>query len=183
MFGDWYLLVPVLLPLLSGLLLTLYKPLGEGKARNPVTLVVLCLKVVALLPVLFGGERTLTLFTLSDSLPVFLRVDDTGRWFSAIMAFVWAAAGAYSFEYMAHEGHEKRFYCLYLLTLGVLMGLCMSGSLVTFYMFYEAMTLLTMPLVMHSGSKEAVAAGIKYLIYSVVGASLALLGIFVLAPM
>lgn len=84
MFGDWYLLVPVLLPLLSGLLLTLYKPLGEGKARNPVTLVVLCLNVVALLPVLFGGERTLTLFTLSDSLPVFLRVDDTGRWFSAI---------------------------------------------------------------------------------------------------
>ena len=69
------------------------------------------------------------------------------------MAFVWTAAGFYSFDYMAHEGHEKRFYCLYLLTLGVLMGLCMSGSLVTFYMFYEAMTLLTMPLVMHSGSK------------------------------
>lgn len=62
------------------------------------------------------------------------------------------------------------------------MGLCMSGSLVTFYMFYEAMTLLTMPLVMHSGSKEAVAAGIKYLIYSVVGASLVLLGIFAIAP-
>ena len=58
----------------------------------------------------------------------------------------------------------------------------MSGSLVTFYMFYEAMTLLTMPLVMHSGSKEAVAAGIKYLIYSVVGASLVLLGIFAIAP-
>ena len=56
MFGDWYLLVPVLLPLLSGLLLTLYKPLGEGKARNPVTLVALCLNVVALLPVLFGGR-------------------------------------------------------------------------------------------------------------------------------
>ncbi len=182
MFGDWYLLVPVLLPLLSGLLLTLHKPLGEGKARNPVTLIVLCLNVVALLPVLFGGERTLTLFTLSDSLPVFLRVDDTGRWFSAIMAFVWAAAGAYSFEYMAKEEHLRRYYGFYLMTLGVLMALCFAGSIVTFYMFYEAMTLLTFPLVLHTMKRDAVAAGIKYLIYSVVGASLALLGILVLSP-
>lgn len=146
------------------------------------TLVVLCLNVVALLPVLFGGERTLTLFTLSDSLPVFLRVDDTGRWFSAIMAFVWAAAGAYSFEYMAKEEHLRRYYGFYLMTLGVLMALCFAGSIVTFYMFYEAMTLLTFPLVLHTMKRDAVAAGVKYLIYSVVGASLALLGILVLSP-
>ena len=158
MFGDWYLLVPVLLPLLSGLLLTLYKPLGEGKARNPVTLVALCLNVVALLPVLFGGERTLTLFTLSDSLPVFLRVDDTGRWFSAIMAFVWAAAGAYSFEYMAKEEHLRRYYGFYLMTLGVLMALCFAGSIVTFYMFYEAMTPLPVPPVPPTLKRDAVAA-------------------------
>ena len=182
MFGDWYLLVPVLLPLLSGLLLTLYKPLGEGKNRNPVTLAVLCLNVAALLPVLLGGERTLTLFTLSDSLPVLLRVDDTGRWFSAIMAFVWAAAGAYSFEYMAKEEHLRRYYGFYLMTLGVLMALCFAGTIVTFYMFYEAMTLLTFPLVLHTMKRDAVAAGVKYLIYSVVGASLALLGILVLSP-
>ena len=183
MFGDWYLLVPVLLPLLERAAPDAVQAAGgEGKARNPVTLVVLCLNVVALLPVLFGGERTLTLFTLSDSLPVFLRVDDTGRWFSAIMAFVWAAAGAYSFEYMAKEEHLRRYYGLYLMTLGVLMALCFASSIVTFYMFYEAMTLLTFPLVLHTMKRDAVAAGVKYLIYSVVGASLALLGILVLSP-
>lgn len=77
MFGNWFLLVPVLLPLLSGLLLTLYKPLGDGKGRNPLVLTVLCLNVVALLPVLLGGDKELTLFTLSDTLPVMLRIDDT----------------------------------------------------------------------------------------------------------
>ena len=65
MFGNWYLLVPVLLPLLSGLLLTLYKPLGDDKRRNPVVLAVLCLNVLALLPVILGGDKELTLFTLS----------------------------------------------------------------------------------------------------------------------
>lgn len=182
MFGNWYLLVPILLPLLSGLAVMFIKPVGEGKARNPLVLATLCLNVAALLPVILGGERTLTLFTLSDTLPVFLRVDDTGRWFSAIMAFVWAAAGAYSFEYMAREENLRRYYGFYLMTLGVLMALCFAGSIVTFYMFYEAMTLLTFPLVLHTMKKDAVAAGIKYLIYSVVGASLALLGVLVLSP-
>ena len=172
---NLWLLLPLLLPMLAGLLL-LTKPFAEGKIRRLTVQIGLILTLVSLLPAFLTSGRGLTLFTLSDNVEIALHVDGIGMCFCVLMAFVWAAAGFYSFDYMAHEGHEKRFYCLYLLTLGVLMGLCMSGSLVTFYMFYEAMTLLTMPLVMHSGSKEAVAAGIKYLIYSVVGASLVLLG-------
>jgi formate hydrogenlyase subunit 3/multisubunit Na+/H+ antiporter MnhD subunit len=182
MIGSWYLLVPVLLPILSGLAVYFLKPFHEAKARNCFTLCVLVLNVLALLPVLIAPDTTLTLFTLSDTLPVFLRTDTTGKIFAAVMCFVWAAAGAYSFEYMAHEENQRRYYTFYLATLGVLMALCFSGSIVTFYMFYEAMTLLTVPLVMHTMTKEAVAAGIKYLIYSVVGASLVLLGIFLLSP-
>ncbi len=182
MIGSWYLLVPILLPILSGLAVYFLKPFNEAKARNRFTLCVLVLNVLALLPVLIAPDTSLTLFTLSDALPVFLRTDTTGKIFAAVMCFVWAAAGAYSFEYMAHEENQRRYYTFYLATLGVLMALCFSGSIVTFYMFYEAMTLLTVPLVMHTMTKEAVAAGIKYLIYSVVGASLVLLGIFLLSP-
>ena len=178
---NLWLLLPLLLPMLAGLLL-LTKPFAEGKIRRLTVQIGLILTLVSLLPAFLTSGRDLTLFTLSDNVAIALHVDGISMCFCVLMAFVWTAAGFYSFDYMAHEGHEKRFYCLYLLTLGVLMGLCMSGSLVTFYMFYEAMTLLTMPLVMHSGSKEAVAAGIKYLIYSVVGASLVLLGIFAIAP-
>ena len=179
---SFLMLLPVLFPLLAGLLVLFLPGLDQPRARKTVTIAVLCANVLLLLPVIFGGDMTQPLFILSDNLPVFLHADTLGRIFAAVMCFVWAAAGVYSFEYMAHEGHEKRYYGLYLLTLGVLMGLCLSGSIVTFYMFYEAMTLLTMPLVMHTGKKDAVAAGIKYLIYSVIGASLALLGVFVLSP-
>ena len=182
MIGSWYLLVPVLLPILSGLAVFFVRPFEEKRQRNLFTLCVLALNVLALLPVLFSGSLTLRLFTLSDSLPIFLRTDTVGKFFAVVMAFVWAAAGAYSFEYMAHEEHQRRYYAFYLCTLGVLMALCFAGSIVTFYMFYEFMTLLTVPLVMHTGKKDAVAAGIKYLIYSVLGASLALLGVFLLSP-
>ena len=162
--SSWYLLVPVLLPIVSGLAMALLPSFEERKTRNLCTLSVLVLNVLVLLPILLGGDMTLTLFTLSDSLPVFLHSDTAGKIFAAVMCFVWACAGAYSFEYMAHEENERRYYSFYLITLGVLMALCFSGSIITFYMFYEAMTLLTFPLVMHTGKKDAVAAGLKYLI-------------------
>ncbi len=176
------LLLPVLLPLLAGAAVCFIPQFENAKLRKAVTIAVLCVTVALLVPVLFAGELTLTLFTLSDNLPIFLHTDVIGLVFAVLMAFVWATAGIYSFPYMHHEGGEKRYYALYLATLGALMGLCFSGSIITFYMFFEAMTLLTMPMVMHSGKKDAVAAGVKYLIYSVLGASLVLLGVFVLAP-
>lgn len=183
MIDSWYLLVPILLPVLTGLEIGLSKRLGDGKARNPVTALVLLLNLAALVPLMLtGGELRLDLFRFSERLPVFLKLDDTGRVMAAVMAFLWAASGIYSFEYMEHEEHKRRYYSFYLISLGVLMGLCFSGSIITYYMFYELMTLLTVPLVMQEMTREAVAAGIKYLIYSVLGASLVLLGVFLLSP-
>ncbi len=176
------LLLPMLLPILAGCLAAFVPQLAEGKIRKIVTIAVMAATLMLVLPLFAAGDVTLKLFTLSDSLPIFLHTDATGLVFAVLMAFVWMMAGLYSFDYMAHEGGEKRFYALYLCTLGALMGLCFAGSIITFYMFFEAMTLLTMPMVMHSGKKDAVAAGIKYLIYSVLGASLVLLGVFVLSP-
>ncbi|MBQ6175309.1 MAG: proton-conducting membrane transporter [Clostridia bacterium] len=182
MIGSWYLLVPVLLPVLLGLAVGLNKRLGDGRARTPVTAATLILGIAALLPILLGEDMRLDLFRFSERLPVFLRVDGTGRVMASVMTFLWAAAGIYSFEYMEHEEHKRRYYSFYLISLGVLMGLCFAGSIITYYMFYELMTLLTVPLVMQEMTKEAVAAGIKYLIYSVLGASLVLLGVFLLSP-
>ena len=158
------LLFPVLLPLVTGACVCFIPKFEDAKLRKTVTIAVLCANLALLLPVFFAGEQRLTLFTLSDNLPIFLKTDMIGLIFAGLMAFVWAVAGIYSFPYMHHEGGEKRYYALYLCTLGALMGLCFAGSIITFYMFFEAMTLLTMPMVMHSGKKVAVAAGMKYLI-------------------
>ena len=62
-----------------------------------------------------------------------------------------------------------------------MIGLDFSSNLVTMYVFYELMTLTSLPLVLHERTKEAVMAGLKYLFYSVAGAFLALFGIFFLA--
>jgi multicomponent Na+:H+ antiporter subunit D len=63
---------------------------------------------------------------------------------------------------------------------GVLVALDFSANLITLYFFYELMTLTSMPMVLHNGSKESIMAALKYLFYSMCGAYLALFGVFFL---
>jgi len=67
-----------------------------------------------------------------------------------------------------------------MLVFGVLYALVFAGNMVTYYLFYEMMTLLSMPLVLHSKTKEAIMGGLKYLFYSLFGAYMVLFGIYFL---
>lgn len=107
---------------------------------------------------------------------------DEISWIFAIMTtVVWLMAGIYSFGYMKHDRYKKRYALFYLLVYFVLLGLDFSANLITMYLFYELMTLSSMPLILHDLKKESVSAAMKYLYYSIAGAFLALFGIFVLS--
>lgn len=180
---NYMILVSIVLPILAGVLL-LIAPNRIFKSRQVlINMTAVSFVVCALFPVLVICRRTgnmLLLFFLVDEIPVFFAVDTLGKIFAGIVILIFLLAGFFSFVYMSHEHHEKRYYGFYLITFGVLLGLCFSGNLVTLYLFYEFMTLVSMPLVLHSGSKEAVMAGLKYLFYSFCGAYMALFGIYFL---
>ncbi len=177
------LLVAILLPAVGSLLLTFMPWLNQSrKDRNVFVAAILLLECVVVLLVAFDAQRTIVLFEMTKQLPIALRSDGTSRVFSAVMVLMWTISGFYSFEYMKHEQNEKTYYAFYLMTLAALMALTLSGTMVTMYLFFEFMTFISVPLVLHSRTKEAVAAGIKYLIYSVAGATMGLLGIFMLTP-
>lgn len=107
---------------------------------------------------------------------------DEISWIFAVMTtVVWLMAGIFSFGYMKHDEHKKRYAFFYLLVYFVLLGLDFSANLITMYLFYELMTLSSMPLILHDLKKESVSAAMKYLYYSIAGAFLALFGIFVLS--
>ena len=81
MIGSWYLLLPLLLPLTGGLAVAFVGPLADARRRNAVTMAVLLLSALSVVPVLLQGEMRLTLFTLSDNLPILLRTDAISRLF------------------------------------------------------------------------------------------------------
>ena len=180
---DYMILVSIILPIIAGAVLLLMpeKVFADRLRLLEVTGVSFVVSALLAVIVISGavGDR-LVLFRLVDEIPVYFEIDNLGRLFAGIVVLVFVLAGFFSFVYMSHEKNEKRYYGFYLITFGVLMGLCFAGNLVTLYLFYEFMTLASMPLVIHSGSKEAVMAALKYLFYSFCGAYMALFGIYFL---
>lgn len=187
---DWLILLPIFLPSLAGIVLlasSFYEHIKYGqtdeKKRKSVHLfsgAVLAVSAAAALWIAWRGTGSVTLFYLMEDIPVFFQVDALGSVFASFMSIVWVLVAVYSFVYMEHEGNEKRFFGVYLLVYGVLIALDFAGNLVTLYLFYELMTLTSMPMVLHNGSKASIMAALKYLFYSMCGAYLGLFGIFFL---
>ena len=122
-----------------------------------------------------------TILQLTDVLKISFRADEMSWIFAIMTTVVWLMAGIYSFGYMEHDEHKKRYAFFYVLVYFVLIALDFSANLITMYLFYELMTLSSMPLIIHDLKKESVSAAMKYLYYSIAGAFLALFGIFVLS--
>ena len=171
------LLFPVFFPILLGIALLIFRKKKRSLLVAFTGAGLVC-TALAVLFVLFSGEQSFTLFALTARLPVIFRTDLTGRLFAAVISLVWVLAGIFSFEYMKHEKDNGRYFGIYLMVYGVLNGLCFAGNLVTFYLFYEFMTLVSLPMVFHTQTREAVMAGLKYLFYSLCGAYMALFGLY-----
>lgn len=117
------------------------------------------------------------LFALSKDLYFSFALDTVGRVFLSVVLLMYTAVCFYAFEYMAGEEREEAFFAFYFVSLGAVMSACMAGNLVTLYLCFEMATLSSMPLVLHEGTKEAIAAALKYLFYSIGGALLGLLAV------
>lgn len=172
------ILFPIFFPIIMGVLLLVGK---EPKKRASLILYtggVLVLTALAVLGLVWGREVSFTMFFLTGRLPVYFHIDGIGKIFASIVSIVWVLAGFFSFEYMKLEKANKRFFGFYLIVYGILIGLDFSGNMITFYMFYEMMTLLSMPLVLHERTRAAVMAGLKYMFYSFCGAYMVLFGLY-----
>lgn len=174
------ILSAIFIPILWGLVLLVKLEFKSRKAlliASGVGLVVAALLGSA---VIFGGEQEVFLLSFGENMDIYFCVDNVSRLFAAVVTVVWMLAGFYAFEYMKHEKEEKRYFGFYVLVFGVLYALVFAGNMVTYYLFYEMMTLLSMPLVLHSKTKEAIMGGLKYLFYSLFGAYMVLFGIYFL---
>ena len=162
-----YIALSILFPVAAGVYLLVRKEPKNRKVLLAMTGVFLLLSAFwAALAICLGGKGMYTLFNLTDRLPILFKIDEVSILFSVLAAVIFLCAGSFSFVYMKHEQKEKRFYGYYLIVMGVFTALCFAGNLITFYLFFELLTLSSFPLVLHNGKKESVMAALKYLFYS-----------------
>ena len=126
----------------------------------------LFLTVLALAqPVLDGARPALVLADMLPGLPIALELEPLGLLFALIASGLWFVSGVYSIGYMRgnDEPHQTRFFVCFALAIAGAIGVALAGNLLTLYLFYEVLTLVTYPLVTHHGDAEARRGGRTYL--------------------
>jgi len=178
--NNYFILVPILFPFVCSIIFNIIKFKNKNNRNIFLISVVVLNFIFTTCLLLFFDNPEIDLFKINKLLDIYFRVDRLGILFASIVSFLWICTLFYSIEYMKHEGKEEKFFTFFILTLGVTLGIAFSGNLFTMYVFYEFLTLVTFPLVIHEGSEEALQSGKKYLIYSFFGATLVLSGVILL---
>lgn len=175
------ILLPVIFPIIAGACLLPVK-FSDRKARQRVVLPIIVLNAIfALYAIFFADSGAITIFRFSNRLSLALHVDGLSKIFGTMVSLLWIPTTIYAFEYMTHEGHEDRFFSFFTMTFGVVIGIAFADNFLTMYLFYEFLTLVTLPIVMHQFDNKARHAGKTYVLYMMFGASLAFIGfVFVL---
>ena len=171
------ILLVILLPVIAGALgfLIPFQKRSHREIFLEAMVIVNSLLVWNLL--LHRPENIFTLANFTGNLSISFQVDGMGMVFAGLVSALWPLATLYAFEYMTKEEHENVFFLFYTITYGVTLGISFSANLLTMYFFYELLTLVTVPLVMHTLTREAILASRKYLYYSLGGAAFAFIGL------
>lgn len=121
-----------------------------------------------------------TRFTLIGDIDFILRADALSLLFAGLSSILWLCTTLYAMGYLEKAPNRSRFFGFFSLCVASTMGIAMAGNLFTFLIFFEMLTLSTYPLVVHKGTPEALRAGRKYLIYTLSGGAVLLIGIAML---
>jgi multicomponent Na+:H+ antiporter subunit D len=122
--------------------------------------------VLALLPAVQAGERPAAqLLEPLPGLAIAFAVEPLGMLFALIASGLWIVNSIYSIGYMRGnaEAHQTRFYVCFALALAAAIGIAFAANVLTLFLFYEMLTLVTYPLVTHHGTDEARRGGRVYL--------------------
>jgi multicomponent Na+:H+ antiporter subunit D len=173
--------LPVLILLTSLLTAVLIFPLAEERQtlRTALNISGALIKVVLVAFVVLGvarGESFETRLPFLPGLDFVLRVDTIALIFLVLSAGLWLLTTIYAVGYLEGSPHRSRFFGYFSLCVTATMGIALAGNLITFFVFYELLTVATYPLVVHRGTRLALAAGKTYLLYTLVGGVLLLVG-------
>lgn len=171
----------IISPFVCALVCLLLKKVADRKIKSAVVIAMQAVVTVSGVMTVLNETVTTGRFQFSDAISTGFTSDITAKFFCIIIVFAWMLVSVYASVYMKHEKSEEIFYLFMFLSEGAMLGAAFADSLITMYFFYELVSLFSMPLVLHSGGEQSVAAAKKYLFYSVAGAFCALFGIFVLS--
>jgi multicomponent Na+:H+ antiporter subunit D len=179
MFHGPSLLLSILATsMVTGVILFFLKE-EQARLRTALNLFGAATKVVLVALLVWGtahGESYQLRMQFMPGLEIVLHADFLALLFGSLSAVLWLVTTIYAVGYLEGSPHRSRFFGFFSLCVAATMGIALAGNLLTFFVFYEMLTVVTYPLVVHRGTGRALAAGRTYLLYTIFGGTLVLVG-------
>lgn len=178
MTGQALIIAALLVPTCGIALIALTS--RQENLRETMTLVtaaVLFYVVMLILDRVLNGEEVATgAYQVLPGLDLAFKVEPLGMLFACIASGLWIVNSIYSIGYMRgnNEPRQTQFYMCFATAIASTIGIAFASNLFTLFLFYEALTLSTYPLVTHKGDDNAKAGGRTYLLI-LLGTSMILL--------
>lgn len=138
------------------------------------------IKIFLVLALIIGVYQGLTFETrwqLVPNIDLVLHADALSVLFVSLSSVLWLLTTIYAIGYLENSPNRSRFFGFFSLCVSATIGIALAGNLITFLIFYELLTLATYPLVVHRGTKESHRAGRIYLMYTLGGGALLMVGV------
>jgi len=110
------------------------------------------------------------------NLPLILRIDMLSWLFAITIAAIGTFSIIFSLSYIKGKERTDFYYLMMLLVNAGMLGIVLSGDLISFYIFWEIMSWSAFLLISYNRG-PALAAGMKYIIMSIIGSVTMLIGI------
>ncbi len=177
--NEWLPLIIVASSLAPGLAI-FFLAENQVAARTTLNMFGAVLKLVLILVVYLGilqGNEYEFRYDIGVDLEFSLRVDLLSLLFATLSSILWVVTTIYAIGYLEGSRYRRRFFGFFSICVTASTGIALSGNMVTFFIFYEFLTLATYPLVVHRGTEEALQAGRTYLWYTIGGGTVLFVGV------
>ncbi|MEJ6949716.1 complex I subunit 5 family protein [Natronospora cellulosivora (SeqCode)] len=169
MFMNLLIVLPLIIPILGVIFLIKFRKRESFTSYILITTAVITfLSVLILYPFIIVNEETL--FLALESVLLFgisFRIDVLAFFLALVVSFIWILTVIYSLEYMKSNHRKLRFYIILLLNLAGTLGFFFAGDILTMFIFFELLTILSYLLVIQEESPAALKAGNRYIFLSI----------------
>jgi multicomponent Na+:H+ antiporter subunit D len=123
-----------------------------------------------------GGRPEILVGSFAGMFEIKFQLEPLGAVFAAIASSLWIVNSMFTLGYMRgnNETNQTRFFAFVAIAIASAMGIAASANLITLFIFYEALTISTFPLVSHKGDAKA-RKGLTIYTLILMGTSLGLL--------
>lgn len=168
---------------IAALLILFFGNKVRPNVREAITIIasiIMASLVFSMIPeVLAGNMYETKLWTIVDGIELKLKTDAAAMVFACVSSGLWILTSIYSIGYVRghHEKNQTGYFAAFATCLGAAIGIALSANLITFFVFYEILTIATYPLVCHYRDDKSKASGRKYLAYTLISGQIFFAGI------